>query len=208
MKKIILLTFCLLIFSTNSFAQKKEMTVKDYFLAMPTEFINAEPKKRADWIERVNAEDGTLTYNIPLSELTDEDAGDATVYGEIQVFKKKKGGVLLGIANNICAEGKCSGMINFLDYKNGEFTDVSEKYSVTPDNDEILNILREAPAFEEKESLKDDEQVPLAIEFYGGEKIINFIAGCKKSCDGGIVAKMYKWNGEKFEEFEYVESPI
>lgn len=206
MKKLILLTFCALILNIAAFAQKKEMSVKDYFLAIPTEFIKAESKKRAAWIEFENISDGNLTYNIPLSELTDEE-GDGKVFGGLQVFKKKDGGVLLGMVNNLCADGECIGMMRFLDYKNGKYTDVSDDYLIIPDNDEVIYILRNAPAFEDKKSLKDGEQVPLAIEFYGGEKIINFIAGCKKTCDGGVIAKMYKWNGKAFVEFEFQESP-
>ncbi|MCD9189441.1 MAG: hypothetical protein LUM44_23720 [Pyrinomonadaceae bacterium] len=206
MKKLLFLTFCALILNVASFAQKKEMSVKDYFLAIPTEFIKAESKKRAAWIESENAEDGNLTYNIPISELTDEE-GDGKVFGGLQVFKKKDGGVLLGMVNNLCADGECIGMMRFLDYKAGNFTDVSDDYLIIPDNDEVIKILRSAPAFEDKKSLKDGVQVPLAIEFYGGEKSVHFLAGCKTSTDGGVVAKMYKWNGEAFIEFEYEESP-
>lgn len=206
MKKLILFTFCALILNITAFAQKKEMSVKEHFLAIPAEFIKAESKKRAAWIETENAADGNLTYNIPISELTDEE-GDGKVFGGLQVFKKKDGGVLLGMVNNLCADGECIGMMRFLDYKNGEYTDVSEDYLIIPDNDEVIKILRDAPAFEDKKSLKDGVQVPLAIEFYGGEKSVHFLAGCQTSTDGGIVAKMYKWNGEAFVEFEYQESP-
>lgn len=206
MKKFILLAFCALILNSMAFAQKKEMSVKDYFLAIPTEFIKADAKKRTAWIEYENTEDGNLTFNIPVSEITGEE-GDGSVFGGLQVFKKKDGGVLLGLVNNMCAEGECLGMMRFLDYKAGKFTDVSEDYLIIPDNDEVIKILRNAPAFEEKESLKDGVQVPLALEISGSEKVINFIGGCKNSTDGGVVAKMYKWNGEAFVEFEYEESP-
>lgn len=206
MRKLILVTFCAALLSIAAFAQKKELTIKDHFLAIPTEFIKAESKKRAAWIETENADDGNLTYNIPLSELTDEE-GDGKVFGGLQIFKKKNGGVLIGMVNNLCAEGECIGMMRFLDYKNGKYMDISEDYLIIPDNDEVIKILREAPAFENKKVLKDGVQVPLAIEFYGGEKVIHFLAGCKTSTDGGVVAKMYKWNGEAFVEFEYQESP-
>jgi len=211
MKKFILLTILAVSLSVGVFAQKaqtkKEMTVKEYFLAIPNEFLNAPAAKRSAWIENENAADGNLTFNIPISEITDEE-GEGSVFGGLQVFKKKDGGILLGMVNNMCAEGECIGMMRFLDYKAGKFTDVSEDYLIIPDNDEVIKILRAAPAFEDKKSLKDGVQVPLALEFYGGEKSIHFLAGCKTSTDGGVVAKMYKWNGEAFVEFEYQESPI
>lgn len=210
MKKFILLTILAVSMSVGVVAQKaqtkKEMTVKEYFLALPNEFLNAPAAKRSAWIENENAADGNLTFNIPISEITEEE-GEGSVFGGLQVFKKKDGGILLGMVNNMCAEGECMGMMRFLDYKNGDFTDVSEDYLIIPDNDEVIKILRAAPAFEDKKSLKDGVQVPLAIDFYGGEKIINFVAGCKTSIDGGVVAKMFKWNGTAFTEFEYAESP-
>lgn len=209
MKKLVLLAFCALILSLTAAAQtKKAMTVKEYFLAIPSEFIKADAKKRATWIESESIGDGNLTYNIPVSEITgDEGDADGKVFGGLQVFRKKDGGVLLGMVNNLCAEGKCTGMLLFLESKAGKFTDVSGDYIIIPDNDEVIQILREAPAFLNKKSLQDGVQVPLAVEFYGGEKLIRFIAGCRTDCDGGVVAKIFKWNGEAFVDFEYPDSP-
>lgn len=206
MKKLIILTFCALILNAVAVAQKKELSVKEHFLALPTEFIKAEAKKRAAWIESESLETGYLSYSIPLSELTDEE-GDADVFGAMQIFEKKGGGTLIGMINNLCAEGQCIGMMRFLDYKNGKYTDVSDDYLIVPDNDEVIKILRAAPAFEKKSSLKDGEQVPLALDFNSNDKVIHFIAGCEDKSCGGVVAKMYKWNGEAFVEFEYEESP-
>ncbi len=74
--------------------------------------------------------------------------------------------------------------------------------AVSVDNEEIVQILNDSPAFEK--TLEDGDEVPLAIEFSGLDKLINFVADCKKSCDGGVVAKMFKWNGVGFEEYEDV----
>lgn len=205
MKKIFLITFCALIFNVSAFSQSK-MTIRDYFLAVPTEYLKADTAKRAAWIDSESNEDQNLTYTIPITEVTDETT-EGSVFGGLQVFEKNDGGILLGMVTNVCAEDQCRGMLLFLEYKGGKFTDVSEDYIINPDNDEIIRILREAPAFEDKKSLEEGKQVSLAIEFYGGNKVINFVAGCKKDCDGGVVAKMFKWNGEAFEEFASQESP-
>jgi hypothetical protein len=183
-----------------------EMTVKDYFLAIPNEFIKAPAAKRTAWIEQDSSDIGYLAYTIPVKELTGEE-GEGSVWGALQIFEKTGGGVMIGMVNNLCADGECMGLMRFLDYKAGKFTDVSEDYLIIPDNDEVIKILREAPAFENKDSLKDGEQVPLALQFNGNQKSVQFIAGCKKDCDGGVVAKQFKWNGEAFIEFEDEVSP-
>lgn len=206
MKKILVLTIMAISMSFTAFGQAKKMTVKDYFLAIPSEFIKAPASKRSAWIEQNSTSIGYLSYNIPVKELTGE-TGDGSVFGSIQVFKKKNGDVLLGMANNMCAEKQCIGLMRFLEYKKGKFTDVSEDYMIIPDNDEVIKILRDAPAFTKKDSLKDGVQVPLTLDFNGNDKTIQFTAGVEKKLDGGVVAKTYKWNGVAFVEFEYPMSP-
>jgi hypothetical protein len=205
MKKILVLSIITLALSLTAFGQAKKMTVKDYFLAIPNEFMKAEPAKRATWIESESAEDGYLSYNIPIKEITDED-GDGKVWGNFQVFEKKSGGVILGMSTNLCEEGVCLGQLLFLDYKGGKFENVTEDLAPLIDNDEVIKILRETPSFENKERLQDGKEVPLYISFNGMDKVIQYTAGGENG-DGGVVAKMFKWNGETFAEFEYEESP-
>jgi hypothetical protein len=98
------------------------------------------------------------------------------------------------------------GQLQFLDYNGGKWDDVSSDLAPQPDNDEVIKILRKAPAFDKKEMLKDGKEVPLYMSFSGTDKLINFTAGGENG-DGGVVAKMFKWNGTTFVEFEYQESP-
>jgi hypothetical protein len=210
MKKITLfamlvLTMSLAVFGQTKSAPKKEMTVKEYFLAIPNDFMKADAKKRTAWIENESTEDGYLAFNIPVKEITGED-GEGKVWGNVQVFKKKAGGVVIGMSTNLCEEGVCMGQLLFLDYNNGKWEDVSGDLAPQPDNDEVIKILRAAPAFEDKKMLKDGKEVPLYISFGGTDKTIQFSAGGKDG-DGGVVAKMFKWNGTTFVEFEYQESP-
>ncbi len=211
MKKITLLAMLVLTMGLTVFGQaaksapQKEMTVKEYFLAIPNEHLKADAKKRVAWIESESTEDGFLSFNIPVKELTGED-GEGKVWGNAQVFKKKSGGVLIGIATNLCEDGACMGQLLLLDYSNGKWSDVSSDFAPQPDNDEVIKILRLAPAFEDKKSLKDGEEVQLYISFSGSDKVINFAAGGTNG-DGGVVAKMFKWNGTAFTEFEYQEGP-
>lgn len=204
MKKFLVLAIITLSMSLVAFGQKT-MTVKEYFLAIPTEFMKAEPAKRAAWITSEFAEDGYLSFDIPIKEITGEN-GDGKVWGNVQVFEKTAGGVIIGMATNLCEQGICMGQLLFLSYDDGKFADVSEEYILQPDNDEIIKTLRDAPAFEDKEKLQDGKEVPLYINFSATDKVVNFIAGGKDG-DGGVVAKMFKWNGEAFVEFEYPESP-
>jgi hypothetical protein len=211
MKKLLLLAIIAL--SVSAFGQtktpaktasaSKEMTVKEYFLAIPTEYLKAEAKKRAAWVESESAEDGYLSYNIPVKEVTGED-GEGKVFGNVQVFKKKKGGVIIGVSTNLCEKGVCLGQLLFLDYNNEKWSDVTEDFAPMIDNDEVIKILKKAPAFDKP--LKDGVEVPLYIQFNGTDKLIQFTAGGENG-DGGVIAKMFKWNGETFAEFEYQESP-
>jgi hypothetical protein len=211
MKKLLLLAIIAL--SVSAFGQtktpmktasaSKEMTVKEYFLAIPTEYLKADAKKRASWIESESAEDGYMSFNIPVKEITGED-GEGKVFGSVQVFKKKTSGVFIGMSTNLCEAGVCMGQVLFLDYSNGKWNDVTSDLAPIIDNDEVIKILRKAPAFDTP--LKDGVEVPLYIQFNGTDKLIQFTAGGNNG-DGGVVAKMFKWNGETFTEFEYAESP-
>ncbi len=204
MKKFLVLAIIALSMSLVAFGQTK-MTVKDYFLAIPTDFMKAEPAKRGAWIESESAEDGYLSYNIPIKEVTGED-GEGMVWGNVQIFEKTAGGVVVGMSTNLCEEGACQGQLLFLDYNGGKWEDVSSDLAPQPDNDEVIKILKAAPAFENKDSLKDGEPVPLYISFNGTMKTIDFTAGGNNG-DGGVVAKQFKWNGEVFTEYTTPESP-
>lgn len=202
MKKKVLLTIFVLALSASTFGQKA-MSVRDYFLSIPTEFIQSDPEKRASWIYFESPQDGALSYDIPIEEVIGEKA-DGKVFGDVQVFKKRAGGVFIGISTNICENKACVGQVLFLDYNSGKWKDITSDLEPSIDNDEVINILRNAPAFDKP--LEDKVEVPLFITFSGQDKVIQYIAGGENG-DGGVVAKMFKWNGKTFVEFEYEESP-
>jgi len=204
MKQLLIISLVLCSLSIASFGQKP-MTVKDYYLAIPTEYIQAPAAKRTAWIESQFAEDGFLSFDIPVKEITGED-GDGKVFGYVQVFKKKTSGVIIGVATNMCEEGTCVGQLLFLDYNGGKWDDVTSDHAPTLDNDEVIRILRAAPAFENKASLKDGKEVPIHFNFSGGDKVLGAIAGGTNG-DGGVIVKSFKWDGTAFTEYEYPESP-
>jgi len=204
MKQLLIISLVLCSLSIASFGQKP-MTVKDYYLAIPTEYIQAPAAKRTAWIESQFAEDGFLSFDIPVKEITGED-GDGKVFGYVQVFKKKTAGVIIGVATNMCEEGTCVGQLLFLDYNGGKWDDVTSDHAPILDNDEVIRILRAAPAFENKASLKDGKEVPIHFNFSGGDKVLGAVAGGTNG-DGGVIVKSFKWNGTAFTEYEYPESP-
>ena len=206
MKKFLVLAIIALSMSFAAFGQKA-MSVKDYYLAIPEEYMKADKEKRTAWITTDSVDDGYLEYTIPAADLgVSEDEGRS--YGNVQVFEKNGGGVIVGMTTNMCSEGACWGQILLLDYNDGKFEDISADFAPQPDNDEVIKILLDAPAFEKKDSLKEGEQVPLSITFNGTDKLIQFTAGeTEKISDSGVVALMFKWNGEAFVEFKYEESP-
>ncbi|HRH42109.1 MAG TPA: hypothetical protein PKY82_10725 [Pyrinomonadaceae bacterium] len=210
MKRLLFLTVITLIMNLLAFGQaKKEMSVKEYFLAIPNEFIKADAKKRVDWIETEENSIGFLSFKMPADEFPggEDLKEEGVVYGNVQVFKKTGGGAVIGLAVNLCAEGKCVGQMLLLDYNAGKWEDLTSDLSPMIDNDEVVKILKNAPAYENKDNLKDGVEVPLAIEFNGNGKAINYLAGCVGGCDGAVVAKTFKWNGSIFKEFEEAESP-
>ncbi|HMT07299.1 MAG TPA: hypothetical protein PKA82_04790 [Pyrinomonadaceae bacterium] len=200
------LTLFTLIFATLaiSASAQKAMSVRDYYLAIPSQYINADAKKRASWIESEYAAEGNLSFNIPVKELTGED-GDGKAFGYVQVFKKKIG-VVIGVATNMCEGGTCQGQLLFLDYNAGRWEDVTSDHAPILDNDEVRQILKKAPAFENKDSLADGSEVPIHYNFGGNDKVMQAIAGGTNG-DGGVVVKTFKWNGVAFVDFEYTESP-
>jgi hypothetical protein len=216
MKKLLLLAIIAL--SISAFGQKapvktasasKEMTVKEYFLAIPTEYLKADAKSRASWIESDDNSSGYLSFNMPADEIPggEDLKEEGVVYGNVQVFKKTKGGAVIGFSVNMCAESKCVGQMLMLDYTGGKWEDLTSDLSPMVDNDEVIKTLKTAPAYENKKGLKDGVEIPLAIQFNGNRKTIDYLAGCVGGCDGGIVVKMFKWNGEIFKEFAEEESP-
>jgi hypothetical protein len=205
MKKFILLAILVVSMCAAVSAQKGAMTVKDYFAAIPEEHIKADAKKRAGWIDSNSAEDGYLDYTIPAAELGIEE-GEGRAFGSVQLFEKTKGGVIVGLTTNMCAEGSCVGQVLFLDYNGGKWDDITSDLAPLIDNDEIGKILKDAPAY--GKPIKTGVEIPLSISFNGTDKLIQFTAGeTEKISDSGVVAKMFKWNGETFSEFQYEESP-
>jgi hypothetical protein len=202
MKFITIFTLIFASLAVGASAQKT-MSVRDYYLAIPTEYIQADAKKRAAWIDSEHAADGYLSFEIPVKEITGED-GDGKAYGSVLVFKKKTG-VVIGVATNMCESGACQGQLLFLDYTSGKWEDVTSDHAPIIDNDEAITILRNAPAFEDKASLKDGKEVPIYFHF-GADKTLSAIAGGTNG-DGGVAVKTFKWNGTALVEFEYPESP-
>ena len=207
MKKIIVLalitvSMCCAAFGqkTKPAAAKKEMKVFDYFLDIPEQYIKAEARQRAIWMDDSSDKDGSLDFTIPYGQLDIEGDEDATAFGSVQLFNKKKGGVIVGLAVNMCIDKVCAGQLLFLDYNGGKWDDVTDEMGVIADNDEIVTMLNNSPATDN--TYDKDQEVPLAKGFYGPDKLVKFVAECKVSFDGGIVIKQYKWNGERFTAYE------
>lgn len=203
--KYILAAVMLLTFAFVAAAQSK-MTAKDYFLAIPSEYINLTKAQRTQMIDRDASNPEQVRFVLDLKALPNAERemwGDAEVWGEVVVFKGNAKNTIVAMVINRCAEGECMGQPLFLDYKAGTWTNVSEKIAPEINNDEIIEILKNAPAWENP--IEDDSEIPLTVGFFAPEGLINYIAGGKAGNDGGVVAKIFKWNGSKFMPFEYPE---
>jgi hypothetical protein len=202
MKKLFLAA---LMITAAALAGSAQTSVNEYFLAIPENLIKAEVRERAFWIDSIDDENDFLEFTIPASKFFDEDIEDVSIFGNAQLFYHDDGGVIIGISINMCVDKSCSGQLLLLKNKNKKWEDVTEKLSPTINNDDIYQILKDSPAMDKR--VKKGEEIPLAIEFSGSEKSVRYIAQCKKTCDGGVVARMFRWNGDSFEEFEYDVSP-
>ena len=215
MKKILSMAILGLAFSFSAFAlpaelvKKNEMSVKEYFLAIPSEYLKADAETRTGWIQAEENSIGFLSFSMPADELPGgaDLKEEGVVYGNVQVFDKTAGGAIIGFAVNMCAESKCVGQMLLLNYNDGKWEDLTSDLSPMIDNDEVVKTLKNAPAYENKGELKEGVEVPLSIEFNGNDKLISYLAGCVGGCDGAVVAKSFKWNGEIFEEYQEPESP-
>lgn len=207
MKKLTILTTLIFLIAGVAAAQNNApKTINEYFLEIPSEYIKSDTRQRALWIDEDNAKQGYLAFTIPAAQILDEDEDlDATIFGEAQLFNKDKGGVIVGLTINICAENKCAGQMLLLDYNNGNWKNVTDTLAPEIDTDEVYNILKESPAY--GKPIEKDEEIPMAIQLNGEERSIHYLANCKVSFDGGVIVKMFKWNGKSFVEFEYEMSP-
>ena len=213
MKRLIVLTMIALSMCCVAFGQKTKtasandkMIVNDYFMQIPEQYIKADSRKRAGWVDTDNKVDGYLAFTIPFAELDVEGGEDANAFGSLQLFKKDKGGVIVGLAINMCVDKVCEGQLLFLDYNGGKWDNITDEVGVSTDNDEIVNLLNNSPATDN--TYAEDDEIPLATGFYGPDKLVKFVAECKVSFDGGVVVKQYKWNGERFTAYEDPEGFI
>lgn len=203
-KTIILCSFILALFAlaNDAAAQKTKMIVNDYYLNIPQEYIKIDRVQRAKWISEDDAENGYLEFDIPFMEGVD--MSDAEVWGRVQLFPGKNGKMYVGLIVNRCVESVCDGNLLMLEYAAGKWKNVSDLLVPNVENSEIVSILRDSPSYERP--IEDDEEFPLALGFDRYAKVIQYMAACTSAgCDGATVAKMFKWNGAKFEAFDYPE---
>jgi len=205
MKKLFIL-LSLIILSVSIAAAQKKLIVNDYFLSIPTEYLKIDRVQRVKWIQEDDAKNGYLAFNVPLEGDAEEDWGGAEVWGEVQLFSAKNGNTIVGMIVNRCLESVCEGQLLLLEYDDGNWENVSDELVPTIDTDEIVKILKDAPAYERP--IIKDEEIPLTLGFQREEKAIQYYAACTSpGCDGAVVAKLFKWNGETFKNFQYQESP-
>ncbi|MBK9767613.1 MAG: hypothetical protein IPP63_11665 [Chloracidobacterium sp.] len=87
--KYILAAVMLLTFAFVAAAQSK-MTAKDYFLAIPSEYINLTKAQRTQMIDRDASNPEQVRFVLDLKVLPNAERemwGDAEVWGEVVVFK-------------------------------------------------------------------------------------------------------------------------
>ena len=190
----ILFSFSLLMFafSVVSFSQKPK-TVTDFYLAMPSGFYSTDNEGN-----KITSKTGIVKHRKSLIKIEDVKNGYLKLEGawegwaEIALFKKKDGSYLIAQAESGCGP-VCSGFIKFFDYKNGKWSDVTDK--VFP----VLTEARIKKAFVDKKI--DTEETGANIYFVLPREGTTVRMSCNECSDTGdqdSILLEFNWNGEKF----------
>jgi hypothetical protein len=201
--------------SNNRSAVPKEtklQNVREYFLAVPDEFIpNLNQKVRTQSIvsdgKGSSITEGYLEFNIPDNTLPSE-YRDRLISkkGQVRLFKHQAGHIILGMLVTFCEKpGICQSQPQFLEYKAGVWRKI---------NDTIL------PKISDKEAAKLASQSVNAPKLPAGQKITTYYGLASadkldilhgtcldKTCTSLSILQSYTWNGRKFVVYQYPESP-
>lgn len=205
--KTLFIFLLLTLVSLSISAQKKSASVMDFYLPMPAQYIKVtDSATRRNWVSVTDEENNYLLLKLDAEKALGEEMKGADVFGDFKLFTKTDGEFLIGLTINGCMEGQCVGNIVLVEYKDGEWENVTENYLTMPENAEVYKILKESAASSEFSKLSEDEPIPLV---YGLTQNNQISIGFPLKKDGRITAavKTLQWDGEKFEAVTFEESP-
>ncbi len=180
--------------ATNADAQKNRReprTVVDFYLLLPAERLSplSRVKNRESLIEIKDIANGYLRLD-----------GAATAdywegWAEIALFKKTGGGYVIGLVDGSCAT-MCYSGIEFLEYKNGKWTEVTRQ--VMPEiTDEMIVAQFKSKKRAGDEDLAGNDSPFVNYELPRTGKTVKLNANL--AGDDNLMLFEMTWTGAKFE---------
>ena len=167
-------------------AKNNPNTVTDYYLLLPTENlpILESVRSRRSIIKTEDTKNGYLRLE-----------GAWEGWAEIALFRKTNREAVIAVEEVGCGP-ECSGAVQFLTYKNGRWTDVTDEVMPNLSDEDILAAyLRVKTKDDETHSLDDVPNVYWVLPQKG--TTIKMVLG-DESASNGKTLMSFNWNGSKF----------
>lgn len=136
----ILFVAALLIFGASAVAAQKKTprTVEDFYLLLPAKYVQplAATKDRRKLIKTLDVANGYL-YLSGETAMNDWEG-----WAEIALFKKTGGDYVVGVVDGECAT-MCYSGVEFLEYKNGKWTEITNRILPKISDEIVLKRYRE-----------------------------------------------------------------
>jgi hypothetical protein len=205
-KTFILLSLLVLALSANVFAQK-QMTAKQLFMSLPSEYVSGTAKQRAELLvfpKSIKA--NFLSFGIWENSVPKTISGDFKEPfggGVLRVFRGTSS-TIVGLRYQIGDRNEVNPTTDtvkittvLLEYKGGKWTNVTEAMMPKVSTDYAYKVLTED--FQEKDVKKEDVWVEFQIDNYHTGIVT---AARRKGNDSITTLKFFKWNGTNFVEAE------
>lgn len=171
-------------------AQNAPKTVEDFYMALPAKYISplGEIKDRRKLIKTSDIANGYLY-------LSGEKAMPAWEgWAEIALFKKTNGEYLIGVVDGSCATFCYSG-VEFLEYKNGKWINVTSKVLPEISDKTILDRYKKI----RPDSDEYDEQNPPHTNYELPQKGTTVKVNANEAGEDNTLLFELAWNGARFE---------
>jgi hypothetical protein len=184
---ILLTIFCLALTAAAQSRQPK--TVEDFYMALPAKYISplGKVKDRRKLIQTSDIANGYLYLSAENASV------DWEGWAEIALFKKTSGEYLIGVVDGDCAT-LCYSGVEFLEYKNGKWTETTKK--VLPEISDEMILARYKKLF--PGDTEFDRQNPPSTNYKLPQKGTTLIMNANTGGDADAELFQLVWNGARF----------
>jgi hypothetical protein len=197
---------------TSAPKETKLQNVREYFMALPDEFIpNLTKKVRAQSIvpdgEGSNINEGYLEFKIPDDTLPPKYREILlNKKGEARLFKHRDGSTILGMLVTFCQKpGNCESQPRFMQYKAGVWRNVTNTILPKISDQEAAKL---ASTSVSAPKLPTGQKITTYYGLASADKLHILHGTClDKTCTSTSILQAYTWNGSKFVVYQYPEGP-